>query len=361
MSRTFLRYVAKLYLGQLFLGLSAVVVVFLVADFGDRLKAYLDRPLSDVLLLYWNKGLLSVQLLGPAAMLLAAGAAVSTLRKRGELVGLRALGGSRANLYLPIGAVALAAALSLSAWDEWIAGPAGRRVDAITRHRFQVWGDFNFFYVYRQWFRVGEHIFHVRNTRSNGELEQVSIFQVSEDFSLQERIDAASMVPGEGGAWLLREGEVRTFLPGGSLVHAKFEELPRRFEGVGRDTFRVMLGKPEQMKVRDLLAQRELRARVGLSSPRYDLALHNRFAYPLTGMAAALLAAALAARPGRKGHLTAALVEGLGIVGVLWLFIVAGRSAVLSEALPAAAAAWLPVGALFLAALGVGRWAGSRV
>lgn len=360
MSRTFLRYVARLYLAQLLLGLSAVVVVFLVADFGDRLKAYLDRPLVDVLLLYWNKGLLSVQLLGPAAMLLAAGAAVSTLRQRGELVGLRALGGSRSHLYLPVGAVALAAALGLSAWDEWIAGPAGRRVDAITRQKFQVWGDFNFFYLHRQWFRVGDHIFHVRNTTKEG-LEQVTIFRLNPDFSLAGRIDAASMVAAEGGAWTLREGEVRTFHLDGTLKHEPFTELTRSFEGVGADTFRVLLGKPEQMKFMDLLTQREVRAKVGLSSSRYDLALHNRFAYPLTGVAAALLAVALAARPGRKGHLTAALVEGLAIVGVLWLLIVAGRSAVLSETVPAAVAAWTPVAALFAAAVGMGRWSSRTV
>ena len=360
MSATFLRYVARLYLGQLLLGLFAVVLVFLVADFGDRLRAYLDRPLTDVLLLYWNKGLLSVQLLGPAAMLLAAGAAISTLRQRGELVALRALGGSRAHLYFPVGAVALCAALSLSAWDEWIAGPAGRRVDAIHRQRLGVWGDFNFFYTPRQWFRVGQHVFHVRQTTAEG-LQQVSIFELSEDFSLRSRIDAAQMVAADSGAWTLKNGELRTFLPDGRLEHTGFAELTRTFEGVGSDTFRVILGKPEQMKFKDLLAQRELRAKVGLPSSRYDLAMHNRFAYPLTGVAAALLAVALAARPGRKGHLTAALVEGLAIVGVLWLLMVAGRSAVLSEKLPALIAAWAPVAALFAAAVGVGRWSSRTV
>ena len=360
MSRTFLRYVGRLYLAQLLLGLVAVVVVFLVADFGDRLKAYLDRPLADVLLLYWNKGLLSVQLLGPAAMLLAAGAAISTLRQRGELVGLRALGGSRAHLYLPVGVVALVAALGLSAWDEWIAGPAGRRVDAIARQRFQVWGDFNFFYLPRQWFRVGQNVFHVRHTAPDG-LFEVSVFRLSKDFSLEERIDAGQMVASPSGGWLLRDGEVRTFLPGGGGTQVAFTELERSFKGVGPDTFRVMLGKPEQMKFRDLLSQRDLRAKVGLQSSRYDLALHNRFAYPLTGVAAALLAVALAARPGRKGHLTAALVEGLAIVGVLWLMMVACRSAVLSEALPAALAAWFPVATLAAVALGVGRWSSRTV
>jgi lipopolysaccharide export system permease protein len=360
MSPTFVRYVGRLYFAQLVLGLFAVVVVFLVADFGDRLKAYLDRPLTDVLLLYWNKGLLSVQLLGPAAMLLAAGAAISTLRQRGELVGLRALGGSRVHLYLPVGAVALAAALGLSAWDEWIAGPAGRRVDAIHKQRLGVWGDFNFFYLPRQWFRVGQHVFHVRHTGPEG-LGEVSVFKLSGEFSLEERIDAATMAAAPEGGWTLSDGEVRTFLSDGTQTHAAFAELKRDFPGVEPDTFRVMLGKPEQMKFKDLLAQRELRAKVGLPSSRYDLALHNRFAYPLTGVAAALLAVALAARPRRKGHLTAALVEGLAIVGVLWLLMVAGRSAVLSEALPAAIAAWTPVGILFLAAVGVGRWSSRTV
>lgn len=360
MSPTFSRYVARLYASQLLLGLFAVVVVFLVADFGDRLRAYLDRPITDVLLLYWNKGLLAVQLLGPAAMLLAAGAAISTLRQRGELVGLRALGGSRVHLYLPVGLVALGAALGLAAWDEWVAGPAGKRVDIITLRRFNVYGEFNFFYLPKAWFRVGNHVFHVRQTTPEG-FGQVSVFAVSDDFALEERIDAEAMVPAEAGAWSLHGAEVRKFLGGGELSHRREPVLTRTFPGVGPDTFRILLGKPEQMKVKDLVSQREARARVGLSSSRFDLALHNRFAYPLTGVAAALLAVALAARPGRKGHLTAALVEGLAITGGLWLLMVGGRSAVLAEAVPAVFAAWLPVFALGAAAVGLGRWSSRTV
>jgi lipopolysaccharide export system permease protein len=81
------------------------------------------------------------------------------------------------------------------------------------------------------------------------------------------------------------------------------------------------------------------------------LALHNRFAYPLTGFAAALLAVGIALRPGRKGHLTVALVEGLTVAVLLWGMMVVGKALTVAGHVPASAAAWAPFTVLVAAAL----------
>jgi lipopolysaccharide export system permease protein len=65
---------------------------------------------------------------------------------------------------------------------------------------------------------------------------------------------------------------------------------------------------------------------------------------------AALLAVGLALRPGRRAHLTGALVEGLGISVALWALMVVLRTVVVAQRIPAGPAAWAPAAALAAAA-----------
>jgi lipopolysaccharide export system permease protein len=112
--------------------------------------------------------------------------------------------------------------------------------------------------------------------------------------------------------------------------------------------------------------RQQIRARreVGLSDRLFVLALGNRFAYPLAGVPAALVAVALALRPGRGGSLTTALVEGLAVTMGLWGLTVVARALVNSGRMPPLLAAVLPLLALSLA-LAVLLWvppgAGRRV
>ncbi len=354
MSPTFARYVLRGYLGAFAGILAAVLAIFLVGDFVDRAKAYTGPNwIADVAVLYGFKALVATQQLAPAALLLAAGIAVSTLRKRGELTAVRALSFGPSALYLPIGAAALTICLSLVAFDEWVVVGAGRRVDEITTQRFNRWGDWRFFFKPKQWFRKGDRIFHLRGGSLDDGYADVTVLQLTEDFTLRERLDARRFTPIEGTRWRLEGVARRTFLPNGgtSLEDAGVLELDL---GIAPSTFRIQQGRPEQMKLRDLSVQIEARRDVGLPTTQYLLAMHNRFAYPLAGLPAALLAVGLALRPNRKGHLTAAIVEGLIVAVALWGMMVVSKTLVLSERIPAAAAAWAP--AIVLVVLAAGLW-----
>jgi lipopolysaccharide export system permease protein len=84
---------------------------------------------------------------------------------------------------------------------------------------------------------------------------------------------------------------------------------------------------------------------VGLPSALFRLALANRFAYPLAGVPAALLAALIAMRRTKSG-LTGAFVEGLLLCTALWGLMVVARSLVMAGRVPPPVAAWLPLLAL---------------
>src|SRR5262249_25411691 len=106
----------------------------------------------------------------------------------------------------------------------------------------------------------------------------------------------------------------------------------------------------EQLRFVELLEQIDARSQLGRSTPKLSYAVHNRLAYPLMGFAGALLAIGLALRPDRKGHLTAALIEGALISSVLWGVLVSGRALVIAERISAGVAAWTPLVLILLAA-----------
>lgn len=350
MSRTLFGYVAKLYL-LLFAGaLGAVLVIFLVADFGDRLRMFLDRPYADVALLYANKAVVALHQLAPAAMLLAAGATVSTLRRRGEWTAMQAVGASRWTIVAPIALCTGALALGLVAFDELAVTDAGTRVDTLLAERFDEHVDYRVYYAPKQWFRVGDDVFHVRgDAERDGTLHDVTVFRMDRDFELRSRLDAEALRPLGGARWALEGVVQRDFLPGGASPRAEAAHLELELPGTSPSSFAIRAGRPELMRLRELVRQERIRASVGLPTQRFWLAVHNRFAYPLTGLAAAMLAVALGLRPARQGHLTMALVEGLIVAVLLFSLILVGKTLVLAGHLPAWVAAWGPIVGLLAA------------
>jgi lipopolysaccharide export system permease protein len=342
-SWTLARSVAKLYLTLFVAMLGAVLLVFLVGDFADRLSAYLERPLADVATLYWNKALVALHQLAPAAMLLAAGATMSTLRQRGEWTAMRSLGLSRWVVVMPIGAVTLLAAVLLVGFDELVVSRAGPTVDRLMAEKFNRWGDFRFFYAPRQWFRLDDSLVYVRSGSTATELHDVTVFELDRDFRVTRRWDTATLTHLEGSRWLATPATERRFLPSGDSPVTAHERATLTLGGSTRDTFLVRIGRPEFMPTAELREQLQVRARVGLPVERLVLALHNRFAYPVTGFAATMLALALALREKRRGHLTLALVEGIVVTMTLFGLLLVGKALVLGEHVPAFAAAWAPI------------------
>lgn len=344
-----LRHVLRRYLVLVGAVLAGLLVVFLVADFVDRARAYTGPNwVRDVLELYGWKALVATHQLAPAALLLASATLISLLRRKGELTAILALGFGRRVLFIPVAAVALTAALILGLLDEFVVGHASRRVDEITALRFHRWGDWRSFYDRKQWFRHQDLILHLEGGDVESGFQGITVLRLTPEFELAERVDAVRMEHAGGTRWHLQGVTRRVFDRRGGL---KLTTLPEETVdlGISRGLLGIRPGRPEQMRLPVLRQQIRARREVGLPDRLFVLALGNRFAYPLAGVPAALVAVALALRPGRGGSLTGALVEGLGVTMGLWGLTVIARALVNAGRMAPLVAAVLPLVALALA------------
>ncbi len=339
-----------------FLGaLVAVVVLFVAVEFAEGASQFQgEGALRDALRVYGFRAAAVAWQVAPAAMLLAASLVATGLRRTREYDAMRALGLGPWRVAVPVLGVAGLVAAGMVLFDDAFAAGAAARADEIKAGRGRGTNAWSRWQEHKTWFRGrdGRRIYELRAAGPAGSFERVTVLELSPDFRIARRIDAARMLPGSDGTWLLEEVEERTFLPGGAMTLEAAASRSYRFDEDPM-SFAVLPGWPAQMRREVLAEQVAVRSRLGLPTAEYELEWHRKLAYPFAAVPASLLALGLALRRGRKGFVTASLVEAVavslgfyGIQGLAWSMARSGQ-------VPAPAAAWL-TDVLFAAA---GLWA----
>ncbi|MDR0966143.1 MAG: LptF/LptG family permease [Myxococcales bacterium] len=338
------RHLAAAYLKAFFGALSVLTLIFLVVEFVDRSRDYTgDGWHYWAALLYANKALSVGYMLAPAAMLLACGVVVATLRRRGEYTAIRALAIGPWKTLLPIALCGALLCGALALAGEFIVGPAEIRVDAINATHFSRGGTWRQFYGEKTWLRGKRFFYHLRSGDPDLGFGEVTLYEISpNDFRLRQRIDAERMESLGGHRWRLLNGAIRDFDgEGDALTLTPFDE--REIELTEPpDAFRIRKGYPEQMRFHELREQIARRQNVGLDTKRYELALNNKFASPLSGLPGLLLIFALTVRSSRRGRISATLAEAFFIIVLQWGMLVVFKAVAFADLLSPALSAWTP-------------------
>ncbi len=353
-------YVARRTVAAILAALAGVVAIYLAVDFVDNSSGF-GGPgwIPAVIELYANKAAVVARMVAPAAMILGSAIAVSAFRRTREYTALRAMGLGPWWLAGPVVAVTLALGVALVLLHDVVGVQAEARADEIGSLRFGRGGDERRFLEARapkHWFRGadGRHIYNLRGHLPGGGFEHVTVLAVDARLHLVRRIDAARMHPA-AGAWLLEDVQDRTFLPDGNVRLERARSRAYRFDEPP-EAFSIVPGRPSQMRWATLLHQIDVRRALGLPVNDFLLERYNRLAYPFAGVSGALVAVALALRRNRKGHVSAALVESVGVSLVFWGAQGVSWALGLSGRVPPWIAAWAP-NAVFLAA---GLWSVRR-
>lgn len=349
------RYVAWRALLATLAAQAGVMAIYLAVDFVDNASAFTGPGWGwAVLELYANKSAVVAYQTAPAALLLGASIAASGLRQTREWTALRSVGLGPWRLAVPILAVALGIGGGMAVLNDVVGVRAAERAEELQATRFARGGAGRRWQAARQpkrWFRSpdGRRIYHLRGALPGGGFEGATVLEVTPEFALARRIDAAAMRPVEGG-WVLTDVEDRRFLPDGTVQLEQAAE--RRYEFTEPpEAFAIVPGRPSQMRLAVLTGQIRLRRQLGQRVADFELERHGRGAAPLVGVPASLLALALALRPNRRGHVAASLLEAVGVSLALWAAQGVALAMGLAGRVSPGPAAWAPVVLFFAAGL----------
>ena len=346
-------YAARRALGAMLGAIAGVVALYLAVDFVDNSAGFSGAGwVPAALELYANKAAVVARQVAPAAILLGASVAVSGFRATREWTAMRAVGLGPWRLAVPVLAVTFGAGVLMVVLHDVVGVRAAQKAEEIGALRFGRGGDKRRFLAAREpkrWFRGedGRRIYHLRGHLPDGGFENVTVLEVDERFRLVRRIDAERMHPADG-EWILERVEDRAFAPDGAMTLERDAARRYRFDEPP-EAFSVVAGRPAEMRWRTLVEQIALRKRLGLQTVEFELERDNRVAYPFAAVPGALLALALALRRNRKGHVSAALGEAVGVSLVFWAAQGVSWALALSGHVPTAVAAWAP-NVLFLGA-----------
>jgi lipopolysaccharide export system permease protein len=353
-------YAARRTLAATLGAMAGVVALYLAVDFVDNSAAFSGPGwVPAAVELYANKAAVILREIAPAAMLLGASVAVSGFRATREWTAMRSAGLGPWRLAVPVLAVTFGMSMVLAVLHDTVGVQAAERAEEINALRFGRGGDKRRFLAAREpkrWFRGsdGRRIYHLRGHLPGGGFENVTVLEVDDRFRLVRRIDAERMRP-VGEEWLLEEVVDRVFAPDGDMTLVRAAGRRYRFDEPP-EAFSVVAGRPSQMRWRTLVQQIALRRRLGLATVEFELERDIRLAYPFVAVPGALIALALALRRSRKGHVSAALGEAVGVSLLFWAAQGISWALALSGRVPTEVAAWAP-NVLFL---GVGAVAVRR-
>ncbi len=336
------RHITASYLKAFAGTLGVLTLIFLVVEFVDRSRDYTgDNWQYWAALLYANKALSVGYMLAPAAMLLACGITVASLRRRGEYTAIRALAIGPWRVLMPLALSGLFVCVGLILAGEYVVGPADMRVDEINAAHFRRAGSWRLFFGDKTWLRGKRNFYHLRSGNPDDGFQNVTLYSVGSGFRLLQRIDANLMRSTGGHTWKLTDGAVREYSENGELSYRPFAEMDVTLEE-SAESFRIRKGYPEQMRFGELREQIARRQTVGLVTERYELALHNKLASPFSGFPGLLLIFALSTRAGRRGRMSSTLAEGFFIIVLQWGLLVIFKAAAFAGYLSPGASAWTP-------------------
>ncbi len=338
------RYVLRRF-GFIFgLVLLSAISLRVIADFTENVDDILkNHPPAAVVIRYYKYQALQMAFdVAPLAVLVTTLVTFSLLARTNEVTACRALGISLYRLAVPALAGALLVALGstflqarvLPASNQKVAEAKdrikGRPNQRTVRSADKQWllGKGGFMYNYLAYDERSTHV------------QRLQVFEFDDQHRLVARLYADAATHGANG-WVVSDGWARTFdgrehldyrpIPGPAKVD--LPEEPSYFASEVR--------RPAQMTFGELATYVSDLRETGQPQPKYEVALHNKVAFPVVALVMAMVGLPFAFRLQRKGAL-----YGLGvsiILGMIFLAIYALFST-LGEvgALPAAVAVWSP-------------------
>jgi len=334
------RYILRHFFPIFGLALAAIVGLYLVIDFFEKVDNFLEKqvPAAEIFAYFVLKIPFVVTQGIPMAALLASLVALGMLKRNRELIALETAG-VRAIYYVsPILVVALALSLCHFLIDETLARSMNQKAQQIwerqvlDRKGSLSWTHEDF------WYRGRGAIYQIRLYDKEAQsLEKVSLFFLNPQFELTERLDARRL-RWQDPHWVAEDGLILK-IDGSRIEQEWFAARELRLAETPRD-FSQLETIPEELNWLDLFSYTRKIRQEGYNPTPYEVELHMRLALPLTTFILALLGVTIALKQGLHGGIAVGVGLALIVAALYFMTVHLGSALATAGILPVFLGVW---------------------
>ncbi len=286
------RYLIAKYLKILGVATTALLSIYLTIDFVEQLRKYLkaDTQLIDII------GYLGLKLPGilyqltPLAILLATLITLGTLAYDNEITAMRASGINLGRITASFLVLSLAVSLLMLLTDRSLIPTTNERAHSMRKAVLEQHTEQALFTQNRVWLRVSADTF--LNVQlvdlSQSTLFGISVYRLSQDFVLQEMVDAQELRYADD-QWALISGVKRRFLDDGRTQTVTFDQEPFDLNEEPRELRKRLTVNPENLTLPELANYIDRLEDSGYPTSKYAADYYGRYAFPFASLVMAIL------------------------------------------------------------------------
>lgn len=287
-----LRYILREHLKILSLCLGILVLVYLAIDFFEQIGRLVEREGSiPVIFQYFAFRIPRIVFdVTPIAVLLAALITLGVLSRYHEIIAMRSSGVSLLFVTSPILGSALILSLLLGIGNLSLIPLTKQKAEYIRSVKIKKNTEESYFGQSHLWLRDGRRTFaNILFVDSvHRRLNDVTLYRLREDFTLQEYIQA-KRIQHENGVWMMYEGRIRIFSEDGSMTERFFEREPVALERKPEE-FKGLDVNTDRMKFAELNRYIDRLAKDGYDADRFRVDLYNKISFPMVSFIMSLIA-----------------------------------------------------------------------
>jgi len=316
------RYLLGIFIRNTLLALSAFCGIYLLIDFFEKVDDFIaaEAPVSLYLGYFAGMTPMIVVQVVPLALLMASFMTIGGLSRSGELTAMRAGGMSLVRITRPLLAAAVVLTALIILLQELVLPLTARTTREIFDQRIR--GRQELVQNRDQvWLRADNRILHIGQALpQNGELRQVTVYDLDNQFRVVGRLDAARARFAEQ-AWTLNGVTDRTFDPNtGEMTASRHLAQAPLLLAKTPDDFRSTDPKQWELSFLDLRRLARQLQREGSDPTRYRVDMHAHLSAPFACLIMVLLGIPFALQRGRNSSLALGIVISI-VTGVTYFVL----------------------------------------
>lgn len=337
------RYIIREFLRIFFVTLLAVVVLYLIVDFFERVNMIMkhDASLRNSLLFFLYKIPMILTQTTPIVVLLTTVISLGSLNRRNEVTAIRASGIPDWNIFRPILGSGLLLSVFMLFFSETVLPYSNAKMEYVKNVEIQN-RSLGIFRSTEIWYRDGNGIFHIeRISRDRTFLQGVHIWFLSPEFRVEKRVDAPE-VRWEKDRWYAPALITRTRTGGfSSPFRTTIEESVSPPIPQVPEDFSLVIKNPDEMSFLELRNYSKRLQSEGQETQQYRTSLHMKISIPFLSLIVAFLGTPLGLRIGRRGGIFLGILLSTIIGFAFWTVLGLGFSLGSSGVLPPLISAWI--------------------